>query len=81
MQCNLQVGRRLQTLGKIMGNGAYLVLTGKEYTEPNKPPKYPTNLDKDSTKDKRDRAIAKLDEEKIAYTTQKGFHREVGTNI
>ena len=46
-------------LAEIMGNGAYLLLTGKEYMEPTEPPKYPANLNKDSTKDKRDRAIAK----------------------
>ena len=50
-------------LAEIMGNGAYLLLTGKEYTEPKEPPKYPTNLDKDSTKDEQDRVIAELDEE------------------
>ena len=45
------------------------------------PPKYPNDLDKDSTKDKRDRAIVELDEEKIAYAMRKGFHRGVGANI
>ena len=60
-----------------MGNGVYPLLTGKEYTEPTEPPKYPANLDNDSTKDKRDRAITELDEEKISYTTWKGFHRGV----
>ena len=39
-------------LAESMGNGAYLLLIGKEYMEPTEPPKYPTNLDKDSTKDK-----------------------------
>ena len=68
-------------LAEIMGNGAYLLLTGKEYMEPKEPPKYPTNLNEDSTKDEQDRAIAELDEEKIAYATQKGFHRGVGANI
>ena len=38
-------------LAEIMGNGAHLLLTGKEYMEPNKPPKYPDGLDEDSTKD------------------------------
>ena len=31
-------------LVEIMGNGAYLLLTGKEYTKPTKPPKYQDNL-------------------------------------
>ena len=56
-----------------MGNGVYLLLTRKEYTEPTEPPKYPTNLNKDSTKDEHERAMAELDEQKIAYTTYKGF--------
>ena len=64
-----------------MGNGAYLLLTGKEYMEPKEPPKYPTDLNKDSTKDERDRAIVELDEEKIAYAARKGFHTGVGANI
>ena len=68
-------------LAEIMGNGAYLLLTGKEYTKPTKPPKYPEDLDEDSTKDECKRAMAELDEQKIAYTTRKGFHRGVGANI
>ena len=68
-------------IAEIMGNGAYLLLMGKEYTEPKEPPKYPTDLDKNSSKDEQDRAIAELDEEKIAYAMRKGFHRGVGANI
>ena len=68
-------------LTEIMGNGAYFLLTGKEYMKPTEPPKYPTNLDEDSTKDKRDRAIAALGETKMAYVAKKGFHRVVGANI
>ena len=64
-----------------MGNGTYLLLTGKEYTETTEPPKYQANLNKDSTKDKRDGAITELDKEKIAHMTQKGLHRGVGANI
>ena len=54
---------------------------GKKYTEPTEPPKYPEELDKDSIKDKHKRAIAELDEQKIAYAMCKCFHREVGANI
>ena len=68
-------------LAEIMGNGAYLLLTGMEYTKPTEPPKYPEDLDKDSTKDECKRALAELDEEKIAYAMQKGFHRGMGANI
>ena len=53
-------------LVEIMGNGAYLLLTGKQYMEPTEPSKYPNNLNKDSTKDNKDRAIMELDEEKMA---------------
>ena len=63
-------------LVEIMGNGAFLLLTGKDYTEPKEPPKYPTDLDEDSTKDKQDRATAELDEEKIAYAMQKDSTEE-----
>ena len=37
-------------LAEIMGNGPYLLLTGKEYMEPTEPPKYPADLNKDSKK-------------------------------
>ena len=50
-------------LAEIMGNGPYLLLKGQEYMEPMEPPKYPEELNKDSIKDERDRAITELDEE------------------
>ena len=68
-------------LAEIMGNEAYLLLIRKEYTKPTEPPKYPEELDEDSTKDEQDRAIVELDKEKITYATKKGFHKGVGANI
>ena len=83
LQCNVTYdwSGNYGLLVETMGNGAYLLLTGKEYMVPNESSKCPINLDKDSAKDEQDRAIAELDEEKIAYATRKGFHRGVGANI
>ena len=75
------VARLQAELAEIMENGAYLLLTRKEYTKPTEPPKYPEQLDKDNTKDECKRAIVELDEQKIAYAMCKGFHRGVGANI
>ena len=54
LECNVtyEWAGNYRLMVEIMGNGAYLLLTGKEYTEPTEPFKYPANLTKTIQKTK-----------------------------